>query len=1112
MKILTYLRFVVLLGILSCSSQQQQKQVSEALEQDQETNEAELQQEDYENQEDYASEYADEVEEPAENNYAAAQGNANTAPYDDPVPVNQQPAPEAQNQMNNYSFGQTPAANYGADAPPVPVTNYGASAPGYNPSQGAANPYGQNQALPLNNQNPLPPANTPQTSEVATAPSAPPAAPAAPPPPRPKTPEEQIAEVLPAASEVRWIGYDYRVKEKSLIVEVIWDGKGTYKVFQETNLNGQPELVLRFLGATIREKINKDLDASEFYSPVAYIRVRESKVNNWADIVLTFREEVKGTFEEKDGTIKLTYPIPEHYFSSPGHKAVAEAKATKLSDADLLSFNIVAEKAPPPTAPAPADNAVPIENVIDQSNQIDAEGFPASYGNESAPTADYGTNGAAPAAEDSGEVIPVEASGYGDAPAEEENSYEGDAPAEGDGGENAPAEEGDNYEGYQSNGGNEGTEDSNEEAPAEEYMQNGGDFSFLAVAQYDLQSASGNAGNSAPSNYGATNAPANNAYGNYGGNAIQVQDETTPQAAPDVPIDQGAPLAQPDDYSDVEAQPSETPAQQFSGRPTSVEFHEAPLNLVLKTFEQESGNNFIFPRDIGDILVTMRLKDVPWDEALKAVLETYGLGMVQVGPKIARIDRIENLTGYLQKLNDTNRFKVRLEPTKILVVRLNNAQAEVAIPNLTSLLAADMTNDPRIKLSADKRTNTVVAEAPPPILTKIKSVLDRIDLETPQVEIKGRIVEVSKSDNDFFGVAWGNNFNFDPGRGLGFGSLNFPNSLTSNFSVDPGVSGGGRAGNLSVKLGSINRFLDLDLFLAMESKKGTAKILQDAKSVVLDREPASIQAGSQDIVTQTDVINGVPTTRLVTIDYLLKLEATPEVTASDLVNLKLDISSDIPNTAVSQGAISTKVTRRQSTKMSLASGETGVIGGIYDNKKSKAVTGIPILSSIPIIGALFRSTNTIETQTELLIMITPTILNGNGKKVTDGGSSGNFLEDNAGTQENASTSDGFISTNVNASNSGEQAVEDTEYAEDQEAPAQGQQGNAANGGNYEQGNATNGGNYEQGNAGAQQSNAASEQGNAATGGNYEQGGSNANYNNQGTENQAQSNGGDSANF
>jgi type IV pilus assembly protein PilQ len=881
------------------------------------------------------------------------------------------------------------------------------------------------------------------SAPIETAPGEAPAAPA------------EIVEIAPVYSLVRWIGYHFDWDNKQVSVEIMTEGKADYKIYQETNLAGQPELVVRYFNAALRQKIKNPLDTSEFKSPVAYVRLNEDEISHTVDVKLTFREEAKGLFSAQDGWVRLIYPIPAHYFEQEEKTLVAEATAIKLSDIDLLSFNgSIAETVPPPVPMAPTDGAaVPIENVI-EANPAPVNALPATY-------------------EEGGNTAP---------------SYN-------------PA----NYYGSSLDAGE------------------GATFSFFAVAQYDFGSEGEPIDLGEMGDYGAyegdyeaggydygynDDAPANEAAAANAApvnavptNAAPVNAATANSAAP---VNAAAiqPVQDVQNYEEVQGTEAEIPEQDFKGKATSVEFHEAPLNLVLKTFEDESGNNFIYPKEIGDILITIRLKSVPWDEALKAILETYGLGMVSVGQNVARIDRLENLSNYLKQLGDTNKLKRTMDPTKILVMRLSNANAEAAVTYLEKLLATDIANDARTKMTSDARTNTVVAEATPVILQKIKSVVERIDLATPQVEIKSRIVEVSQDNKNFFGVLWRNTFNYDPARSLGFGTLQFPNSINSDFAVDPNVRG--RVGTFDIKFGSLNRFIDLDLLLGLEKIKGTSEILQESRLMVRDRQKANIVAGDSQFFRVTQLQEGGgQTSSLEEVTYNLSLEVTPQITASDVVNMNIIIDSDLPTVIVNDEAVASKNNRHLETDMALNNGETAVIGGIYNTKRNKTQRGIPWLSDIPIIGALFRSTYNEEIKTELLILVTPTILNNNGKKLTDDGmsatmsaSAGNYNNaGNYGDSENYNTANAqqadenadFVEYSENYGDAESANDEYNQAAQGGQAAVQGQ-----NAGYNEQGNQSAEGQSYQGNY---QGNYGNDQGNYQ--GNYEQGATQAQGQGQG---------------
>jgi type IV pilus assembly protein PilQ len=419
-----------------------------------------------------------------------------------------------------------------------------------------------------------------------------------------------------------------------------------------------------------------------------------------------------------------------------------------------------------------------------------------------------------------------------------------------------------------------------------------------------------------------------------------------------------------------------------------MEFYDAPLSLVLKSFSEETGNNFVYSSQIGGTPITVHFKGVPWDEALKGILETYSLGMVRIGESVVRIDQVTRLTQYMQDLEQAKLFELRRIPTKVLVFRLNNAVAKDVAERLTALLARDIEVDQRTKVQADDRTNAIVMEASVQILNKAKAIIERLDLETPQVEIASRIVEVQKTMNNFFGVAWGNSFNFDPGRALGFGALNFPNSVGSSFAVDPGVAAANAAGVGRFRFGSLNKFVDLDLLLKMEEKKGTTNVLQSNRVLVLDGQKASILAGNSRFFRPAAGAATIPgqipagggagggeAAGLSEVKFNLQLEVKPQITALGSVIMDLLIKSDTPGDSTGE-ALATKNTRELVTQMVRESGDTGVIGGIYDTSRTSTVSGVPFLSDLPILGALFRSTQTVENQTELLIMVTPTIVSG----------------------------------------------------------------------------------------------------------------------------------------
>ncbi|SME93275.1 secretin N-terminal domain-containing protein [Pseudobacteriovorax antillogorgiicola] len=827
--------------------------------------------------------------------------------------------------------------------------------------------------------------------------------------------ETRAAEIAPVYHKLNWVGYEIDDESKRLMISIITRGTPEFEIFQEQNQSVQPELVIRFFQTELRKKIKWDIDASEFRSPVAYIRMRDDKVRGLVDVILTFRDPVEGRFLAKDSNITLNFPIPEYYY---GNLRVVQDrlrdKAEKLGSAEI-SLLLEQDSQQPRNLGNQRDQDLEpeqgemIDRVISPEQGIDGSGLPDNFSWQDAPVFErtlfaVTSFSVLSVGQDNGELL-------------EENNFPQEAL------ESQQQEEQDLGQQQEEQEFQQGNQQQNQFLNQQEEI---GQFQQEQAQQENslnnenLQGLNGNFNQEAANNAGL--GPMNQGnngdfFGNSGDNAaIQAFNQENlgnfgnEALNEDLNFENDAPMGNNsgmvdnvmvneleamDENGNVIAEPSpvnstRSPRRSDQEKLVYMEFTDAPLSLVFKSFSEETGNNFIFPNSVGDLTVSIHFRGVPWDEALKAILETHSLGMVRVGESIVRVDAVDRLTTYLQTLERAQQFEARRTPTKILVFRLNNAVAADIVNRINELIARDKQIDPRIQVSADPRTNSVVMEAPDYVLAKSKSIIERLDLKTPQVEIASRIVEVQKTNSDLFGVSWLNQalLNFDPGRGLGFGSLNFPNSLTSSFAVDPGIRAAPAVGNAQFKFGSINKFIDLDLLLRMEERRGTTNVLQSNRVLVLDGQDALILAGNSKFFRPAagavvgggaGDAGGAGAEGLSEVKFNLSLQVKPQVTADGSVIMDLEIKSDTPGAPTGE-VLADKNTRELNTQMVRESGDTGVIGGIYDTSKTETVVGIPFFSNLPIIGTLFRSTITEESQTELLIMVTPTIVTTDGSE------------------------------------------------------------------------------------------------------------------------------------
>lgn len=409
--------------------------------------------------------------------------------------------------------------------------------------------------------------------------------------------------------------------------------------------------------------------------------------------------------------------------------------------------------------------------------------------------------------------------------------------------------------------------------------------------------------------------------------------------------------------------------QQYTKKMMDLDFRGAPLIEVVRAISQESNVNFTFPPGIGTTPIFVDFKNVSWDLALKAVLESSGLGMVEIAPNLVRIDNIARLAAQGAQLERARLTAERLIPTKVLVFRLSYSTAAAVAGTIRSMLGAGASSNLRVEV--DTRTNSLIVEAIPSQLEKVKVLIDRLDLQTPQVEISSKIVEIQSTNGDSFGVRWGGGLNVDPSNGLGFGGLTFPNSVRSTYAVDPGGLGAS-PGNLNLRFGSLNSNISLEATLALNETRKQTKLLQSNRIVVQDNTAGTITGGTTDFFIVPGGGDGGPEN--ISISNNLTISVTPHISANGSVQMDVNISTAFP-TGVAAGAQSSSTTRSVNTKLLKQSGETAVIGGMFDSNTNRTEEGIPILSWLPIIGPLFRQTTNNSDQKELLILITPKVLN-----------------------------------------------------------------------------------------------------------------------------------------
>ncbi|MFQ5587868.1 MAG: type IV pilus secretin PilQ [Nitrospiria bacterium] len=418
--------------------------------------------------------------------------------------------------------------------------------------------------------------------------------------------------------------------------------------------------------------------------------------------------------------------------------------------------------------------------------------------------------------------------------------------------------------------------------------------------------------------------------------------------------------------SDVrETQPPERP--KYTGRKISLDFQDAEITNVVRLIADVSGLNFVMGDDVKGS-ITIKMDDVPWDQALEIILEIQNLGMVRNGD-IIRIATLANLTKQRNEKAQAMETKIRAEELMTRVVYVNYAKAEQMKTLLLKLLSS------RGEIMVASRVNALVVKDIQANLDQVEQMARKLDTKTPQVLIEARVVEVQPTFKRSLGVKWGADFKTNNGgNSIGIGNATGDSSIFSpsqDFSVN--LPAANPLGGIGFSFGRFTESpFQLDLRLSAGESQEMTRIVSTPKIMVLDNNEALIKQGSQ-IPFQSSSANGGTNIQL--IDASLQLKVIPHISPDGGILLELNLTKNEPGPPV-QGSDQPSIFEKEvSTQILLMNGETMVIGGIYETKNTESESGVPVLKDIPGLGWLFKNKEKNESTTELLIFITPTIMN-----------------------------------------------------------------------------------------------------------------------------------------
>lgn len=415
----------------------------------------------------------------------------------------------------------------------------------------------------------------------------------------------------------------------------------------------------------------------------------------------------------------------------------------------------------------------------------------------------------------------------------------------------------------------------------------------------------------------------------------------------------------------------------LNGYPIDINFVGTDIRDVSRFFSQLTGLNVVVDPNLSGP-VTVRLFDVPWDIAFEAILKSHRFGF-EVENNIVRVAALSSLAaeaGERALLAEQRELATPLETT---AVRLSYADATELQPVVEPQLSQ------RGQVIVDVRTNTLIIKDTPEAITAIAELIATLDIAAPQVLIESRIVETTKNFSRSLGIQWGFGAIADAAHGNTTG-LVFPNDMAfvGNNNIAGGTQAAGISGvpfavnlpatspsaGLALTMGSILDTFRLDVALSAMEEQGRGKIISSPKVTAQDNVPASIQSGRR-IPVQTLIDN---TASITFINASLSLEVTPQITAERTVMLDIVVDKSEPDFGNQVLGIPTIFTRRAKTRLLVRDGGTTVIGGIFQMSATEDERRVPFLHRIPLLGNLFKSRDVRQQNNELLIFITPRIL------------------------------------------------------------------------------------------------------------------------------------------
>lgn len=434
--------------------------------------------------------------------------------------------------------------------------------------------------------------------------------------------------------------------------------------------------------------------------------------------------------------------------------------------------------------------------------------------------------------------------------------------------------------------------------------------------------------------------------------------------------------------------------KEYTGERLTLNFQDIETRAVLQLLADTSGQNMVISDSVGGN-VTLRLQNVPWDQALDIVMRTKGLDMRRDG-NVMFVAPAAEIASREKELLSARQQVQQLAPLRTEYLQINYAKASDLAALIKSGQNSSLLSE-RGSVAIDERTNTLLLQDTSERLADIRRLVSTLDIPVRQVLIEARIVIVNDDYSRELGVRFGATAAFEHGGADGAGIVGANNFVTEDddvvLSPNPALGGNGRpgfvqgdpsdrymvnlpvanpAGRLALTLLDSDYIVDLELSAAQAEGRG--EIISSPRLITANQREATIEQGVE-IPYQESSSSGATTTQFK--KAVLSLKVTPQITPDNRVILDLTVSKDSVGQLVASatgGFVPSIDTREIVTQVLVNDGQTVVLGGILETERRDAETKVPWLGDVPVLGRLFKTTTKTDNKDELLIFVTPRIL------------------------------------------------------------------------------------------------------------------------------------------